>query len=110
MSPVVLLTGKYWIRWNLVLMVPHFWGKGKESPALAWLIPGFPLNYPGNSINYVFQDRYGVNTTRHSIIGEVAKLIPFSFTIKLPPPQYKRAIVARNKQIGQIIRSVPVRQ
>jgi len=47
-----------------------------------------------------------VNTTRHSIIEETAKLIPFNFTIKLPPPQYKRVIVARNMQ-GQIIRSVP---
>lgn len=60
------------------------------------------------NIDYVIPNRYGVNTTRHSVLEEVAKLIPFSFTIKLPPPQYKRAIVARNKRTGQIIRSVPV--
>lgn len=58
--------------------------------------------------SYEFSNRYGANTTRHPILEETAKLIPFTFTIKLPPPQYGRRIVARNKQTGQIVRSVPV--
>lgn len=62
------------------------------------------------NIDYVISNWYGVNTTRHSILEETAKLIPFTFTIKLPLPQYKRRIVARNKQTGQIIRSVPITQ
>lgn len=62
------------------------------------------------NIDYVISNWYGMNTTRHSILEETAKLIPFTFTIKLPLPQYKRRIVARNKQTGQIIRSVPITQ
>jgi len=49
-----------------------------------------------------------VNTIRHQISDENDKLLPFYFVIKMPAPQYKRIITARNKQ-GRIIHSTPER-
>ena len=48
---------------------------------------------------------HSMNTTRHSVLGEDVKFIPFSYTIKLPPPCYARKIIVRDKQ-GKIIRSI----
>lgn len=45
---------------------------------------------------YVAKSRHGANTIRHSASDSFEKTIPFSFTIKLPPPHYERLITARN--------------
>jgi hypothetical protein len=52
-------------------------------------------------------NRNGANTTLHNTTDNSIKLIPYSLTIKLPPPRYERIIVTRNQQ-GRIVRSTPV--
>ena len=54
---------------------------------------------------YVSFYRHGLSTTRHEPTDNSAKLIPFSFVIKLPPPRLKRVIVRRN-EIGRIVHSI----
>lgn len=44
---------------------------------------------------------------RHFSNSNTEKGIPFDFMIKLPPPQYERAITVRDSR-GRIIRSVPI--
>jgi hypothetical protein len=48
---------------------------------------------------------YSLNSIRHESTDYSAKLIPFSFVIKLPPPRYERMIVSRNQK-GRIVHSV----
>ena len=62
-----------------------------------------PLN---QNVGFISYNRHCMNTTRHSVLDESLKFIPFSFTIKLPPPVKARRITARDRQ-GKIVHSVP---
>jgi len=57
---------------------------------------------PPDYVEFKTNHRHGVNTIRHDAS---AKLIPFVFTVPLPPPRLERTIVSRNRQ-GRILRSI----
>jgi site-specific DNA recombinase len=65
------------------------------------------IGYIPLNVQLFTHHRHGANTIRHTINDNLEKTIPFTFTIKLPPPQYERMITARNSQ-GRILQSAPV--
>lgn len=53
------------------------------------LVEGYlPVGDNNNYVAFCSINRYGSNTTQHDSASNTAKLIPFTFSVKLPAPNY----------------------